>query len=67
MYKRQVEYRATGNLSRALREYETWIRNETLALELEESDAPEGEIVESFDVGDNTLQIGVRRLSDAKN
>lgn len=62
-----VEYFATGELSKAVREYGSWIRNETLALELEESDAPGGELVESFDVGDNTLQIGVRRLSGGKN
>ncbi len=62
-----VEYRATGELSNALREYGSWIRNETLALELEESDDPGGEVVESFDVGNNTLQIGVRRLSGDEN
>src|SRR5690606_5353817 len=58
-----VQYRTSGELSRALREYGQWIRNETLALELEESDDPGGDVVESFDVGEHTLQIGLRRLS----
>ncbi len=58
-----VEYRATENLSKALRIYGSWIRNETLALELEESDEPEGEVIDSFDVGDETLHVGVRRTN----
>ncbi len=58
-----VEYRASEALSEAVRAYGSWIRNETLALELEESDNPEGEVTDSFEVGDETLYVGVRRTN----
>jgi isoleucyl-tRNA synthetase len=58
-----VEYRATETLSRAVRAYGSWIRNETLALELEESEEPEGELTDSFTVGDEMLHVGVRRTN----
>ncbi len=62
-----VEYRASDRLTSALEEYGSWIRNETLALELEEADQPEGELVESFDVGDEKLEVAVRRLTSSNS
>ncbi|MEX0599860.1 MAG: isoleucine--tRNA ligase [Rhodothermales bacterium] len=58
-----VQYSASEKLSDAVRAHGTWIRNETLALELEESDEPDGEVTDSFDVGDETLLVGVRRTN----
>ncbi len=62
-----VEYRATGKLVSALEEYGSWIRNETLALELEQADQPEGELVESFDVGEEKLEVAVRRTASSNS
>ena len=62
-----VEYRATGKLVGALEEYASWIRNETLALELDEADQPEGELVESFDVGEEKLEVAVRRSASSSS
>ena len=61
-----IQYRATGALADAVEEFGSWIRNETLALELEEADQPAGEFVESFDVGEEKLEVAVRR-SDSSN
>jgi isoleucyl-tRNA synthetase len=60
-----IQYRATGGLVGALEEFGTWIRNETLALELEEADQPAGEFVESFDVGDERIKVAVRRSNSS--
>jgi isoleucyl-tRNA synthetase len=45
--------------------YADWIRNETLALELHEAKQPAGEAVDTFDIGDETLTLGVRRVEPA--
>lgn len=60
-----VQYRATERLAEALEEFRGWIRNETLALELEQADQPSGEFAESFDLGDETLEVAVRRSKPA--
>ena len=60
-----IQYRATGGLVGALEEFGPWIRNETLALELEEADQPAGEFVESFDVGDERIEVAVRRSNSS--
>ncbi len=57
----KVQYQATGKLIDAVVQFGSWIRNETLALELEQADQPAGEFVESFDVGDEKLEVAVRR------
>ena len=59
-----VEYNATDLLADAVSRHGSWIRNETLAVELEEAAKPEGELVESFEVGDEKLEIAVRRASE---
>jgi isoleucyl-tRNA synthetase len=60
-----IQYQATGGLVSALKEFGPWIRNETLALELEEADQPAGEFVESFDVGDERIEVAVRRSTSS--
>ncbi|MEX0746580.1 MAG: isoleucine--tRNA ligase [Rhodothermales bacterium] len=59
-----VEYQATERLARAVSRHGSWIRNETLAVELEEAAKPEGELVETFEVGDDRLKVAVRRAND---
>ena len=57
-----IQHSASGRLTRALRKHAGWIRNETLALELDASDQPEGEHVETFQIGEDQIVIGVRRV-----
>jgi isoleucyl-tRNA synthetase len=57
-----MQYQATGRLREAIHEHADWIRNETLSLELEETQQPEGEVVETFQIGDDELTIGVVRV-----
>jgi isoleucyl-tRNA synthetase len=56
-----VAYDGSETMAAAINRWSEWVRNETLALELQPSDQPEGEVVETFDVGGETLTIGVRR------
>ena len=56
-----VTYRATGALREAVGEHAERIRNETLAVELEEAGEPEGEQVSDYEVGGETITLGVRR------
>ena len=58
-----VQYQATERLSRAIVDHARWIRNETLALELEQAEQPTGEIVETFQIGEDELTVGVRRVT----
>ncbi|PSQ98028.1 MAG: isoleucine--tRNA ligase, partial [Bacteroidetes bacterium SW_11_64_17] len=60
----EVVYRGSGQVADAVAEYEDWIRNETLALELQPSNPREwsGEAVETFEIGDEQIAIGVRRV-----
>ena len=57
-----IQYSASDRLARALREHAGWVRNETLALELDASERPEGEHVETFHIGEDQIMIGVRRV-----
>ncbi|WP_103019630.1 isoleucine--tRNA ligase [Salinibacter altiplanensis] len=57
-----VAYDGSSQMADALAAHADWIRNETLALELQPSDEPTGEAVETFEVGDERLAIGVRRV-----
>ncbi len=59
----RIEYEATPQLGEAVAGHGPWIRNETLALQLEHSARPEGEKVKTFRIGEETLTVGVRRLS----
>ncbi len=59
----EVQYQATGRLSEAIADHAGWIRNETLALELEEAEQPAGEVVETFQIGEDALTVGVRRVN----
>jgi isoleucyl-tRNA synthetase len=47
----------------AVTDHAAWIRNETLAIELEEAVRPKGEMVKAFDVYDERITIGIRRIS----
>jgi isoleucyl-tRNA synthetase len=58
-----VRFHATPRLHAAIAQHAPWIRNETLALALEEAASPEGDLVESFDLDEERLLVGVRRLT----
>jgi isoleucyl-tRNA synthetase len=57
----EIAYQGSDQIAGAVAEYGDWIRNETLALELQPSNTPGGEAVETFDIGDEQITIGVRR------
>ena len=59
-----VEYQAAGPLSDAIRRHGEWIRNETLALELNAVNSPQGDVVDVFRIGEETLHVGVRRVEN---
>jgi isoleucyl-tRNA synthetase len=58
-----VSYQADDEFSAALLEHADWIRNETLAKELERAESPRGERVEHFEIGADAVTIAVRRVS----
>jgi len=58
-----IGYSAGGELAEALAEHDEWIRNETLARELERIGSPDGERVEQFEIGSERATIAVRRVS----
>ncbi len=58
-----VRFQATPRLRDAILQHADWIRNETLALEFEESARPEGDLVEQFHIDSEEVTVGVRRLS----
>ena len=57
------QYQATRRLANAIAHHADWIRNETLALELDETEHPAGEVVETFQIGEDALTVGVRRVT----
>jgi len=57
----EIAYHGSGRIARAIDQWGDWIRNETLALELQRSEQPEGEAVETFDIGGEQLTVAVRR------
>ncbi|HET6569202.1 MAG TPA: isoleucine--tRNA ligase [Rhodothermales bacterium] len=59
----RVEYSASDRLAEAIRQHAVWIRNETLALELESARQPEGSHVETFDIGPERLTLAVSRAA----
>lgn len=56
-----VTYRASETLTEAIERHAGWIRNETLALELEKAEQPEGQFVETFEIGTEQLTVAIRR------
>jgi isoleucyl-tRNA synthetase len=57
----EIVYHGSPQIAESVAEYGDWIRNETLALELQPSDTPTGEAVETFQINDERITIGVRR------
>ena len=57
-----IQFEASSGLADAILKQSDWIRNETLAVSLQESDNPTGEAVESFEIGTEKLKIGVSRI-----
>lgn len=62
----EVEFRASERLALALTEHAEWIRNETLALELEQAENPAGTKVETFEIGAEVLTVGIRRFGNGR-
>jgi isoleucyl-tRNA synthetase len=60
-----IAYHGSPQISQSITRYADWIRNETLALELHEANQPAGEAVATFEIGDETLTVGVRRVEPA--
>ena len=60
-----VAYHGSEQISQSITRYADWIRNETLALELHEANQPAGEAVATFEIGDETLTVAVRRVEPA--
>lgn len=58
----KVTYSATDGLNSALNNHAEWVRNETLAVELQEAKNPDGELVETFEIENEKVTIGVQRL-----
>jgi len=61
----EITYHGSDAITTAIDHWADWIRNETLALKLQPSDHPEelsGEAVETFEIGDEHLTLGVRRV-----
>lgn len=58
----EVRYRATESLRGAIAHHAEWIRNETLALELEEASHPDGDLVEVFQIDGEEFTVAVRRV-----
>jgi isoleucyl-tRNA synthetase len=58
-----ITYSSDDEFSSALTRHADWIRNETLAKELERAESPHGERVDRFEVGSAEVTIGVRRVT----
>ncbi len=58
-----VQFKATEKLAEALGNHADWIRNETLALELHEALEPSGEATDTFQIGEEELTVGLKRVS----
>ena len=57
-----IQFDASRGLADAIMKQSDWIRNETLAVSLQESDNPTGEVVQTFEIGTEQLKIGVSRI-----
>jgi isoleucyl-tRNA synthetase len=61
----EIAYHGSDEIAAAVAEYGDWIRNETLAVELQPSDQSQqvvGEAVETYAIREEELTIGVRRV-----
>ena len=58
-----ITYDGSTRIQEALTAYGDWIRNETLALELQPSDQPTGEATRTFEIGDEHLTVGIQRVA----
>jgi isoleucyl-tRNA synthetase len=58
-----VTYDGSAPIRSAVNAYAEWIRNETLALELQPSNQPTGEATQTFEIGDEHLTVGIQRVS----
>ena len=56
-----VDYKATKVLRTAIEHYVDRVRNETLAITFNFADSPKGERIERFDIGEESLTLGVSR------
>lgn len=61
----QVGYLATPGLTQALERHAPAIRNETLALEFVEAPKPEGDLVDSYRIGDEQVTLAIRKVVPA--
>ena len=59
----EIDYRGSDRIVNAIDQWGEWIRNETLALELQPSEQPEGDAVDTFEIGDEELTVAVRRVA----
>jgi len=55
-----ASWNASDLIAETLADHADWIRNETLCLELEPSENPEGDLVSEFDINTEKLTISVR-------
>ena len=58
-----VTYDGSAPIRDAVNAYAEWIRNETLALELQPSNQPTGEATQTFEIGEERLTVGIQRAS----
>ncbi|MDA0377896.1 MAG: isoleucine--tRNA ligase [Bacteroidetes bacterium] len=56
----RATYKGGSGLVSAIGDHASWIRNETLCLELEPSENPAGDLVSEFDINSEELTIGIR-------
>jgi isoleucyl-tRNA synthetase len=58
----RVQYHAGGRLAAAIEAHADWIKSETLTLELEPSDSPQGDHAETFDLDGESLRVASTRI-----
>ncbi len=57
-----ISLQGSDEILDAIRIHEQWIRNETLGMELDVAPDPVGDLVSQFDIDQEKLTIGVRRI-----
>ena len=62
----EIGYRGSERITNAIDQWSDWIRNETLALELQASEQPQGDAVASFEIGEEQLTVAVRRVTSSE-
>ncbi|MCY4000837.1 MAG: isoleucine--tRNA ligase [Bacteroidetes bacterium] len=58
-----VDCKATQNLRSGIDRYLDRVRNETLSLTFKFVDSPQGECTQQFDIGEESLTLGIRRTA----